>query len=144
MTTTVPQGMQCEIGSNGVIYCGNAQIRPRIVPSGGNSNGNVTVSTNPVTGQIQISQNPNAIQQWIDAALSGLAIWRGAAYVPTTTPPTANQPQIIYQTNPNGTGGFNNTGDSIGIDSFIQNNKGVLLIGGVALALLFMKPPTRR
>lgn len=107
-------------------------------------NPNISVSTNPVTGQIQVSQNPNAIQQWIDAALSGLAIWRGAAYVPTTTPPTANQPQIIYQTNPNDTGGFNNTGGSIGIDSFIQNNKGVLLIGGVALALLFMKPPTRR
>lgn len=151
-SNTIPSGTSCWYDSaTQSVQCANtgSVTRPRVVTTSGGNSG-VTVQTNPNTGQVQISQNAGnpSIQQWIDAALSGLALFRNAPYVPTTTQPNAvggggnypaqnltpEQMAMLY--------GSQNQG--LGLDAFIQNNKGMLLIGGIALVLLFMKPPSRK
>lgn len=94
---------------------------------------NVSVVTNPVTGQVEISQNPDRIQQWINAALSGLALIRGAQTIPTATP--ANQGYGYNQQFPVGVGNVpavdNNLGGNLGasVQGFIQNNFTAIAIG---------------
>lgn len=106
-------------------------------------NPNVRISTNQSTGQIQVNQNVG-VQKWIDAALSGLALIRGAQAVPTYS---QNQPQYQQaQYTPEQLAAIYGNGNQngLGLDSFIQNNKGMLLIVGVGVALFMMKPPSRR
>jgi len=109
-----------------------------------NPNSPMTVNTNPVTGQIEISQNPDRLQQWINAGLSSLALIRNASTVPTTTPASGysnngqydaqtlallQQQQLLAQQG--GTG----ASFGAGIESFVKNNTGLLLVGVIALVL---------
>lgn len=86
---------------------------------------------------------PDKLSQSLNAILSGLAILKGRDSIPTTI--SRDQTPVIYQ-QPYGAGnqlaGDGSTGSQI--QSFIQNNSGFLLIGGLIFAAFMMKPPTRR
>lgn len=112
----------------------------------GTNNNNIRVSTNQSTGQIQVNQNVG-IQKWIDAALSGLALIRGAGSIPTYTQQqqgltqadllALQQQQAYYQQQQGGNFGSQ-------LQSFIQQNTGVVLLVGLGVVLFLMKPPSRR
>lgn len=112
------------------------------------ANGDIRISTNPSTGQIQINQNVG-IQKWIDAALASFAIWRGASSIPTYT---QAQPQMQYYQQPALTNeqlaalyGVQNQSNFSGkVQQFIEQNTGVVLLIGVGAVLFFLQPPRRR
>jgi len=147
----IPAGQQCSINFvTGQLECTSSTTRPRVVTTP-SYNPNVSVQTNPNTGQVMVSQNAGnpQIQQWIDAALSGLALFRNAPYVPTTTQPAAINSQGSYQqtlTPEQLAALYGNNQNNFGgqLQSFIQNNTGVVLLAGVGLVLFLMKPPSRR
>jgi len=127
-----------------------------------NPQSNPDIQGSVVTYPIKINTNTGGAggitggQTTLDKLLATLtsiyALNQKAPYVPTTAQPV--QPNYGY----GGQGGNDalllalaqgrntGTGATFGasIESLIQNNKGILLIGGVMIVLLFMKPPSRR
>lgn len=124
--------------------------------SGGNNGGQQQVS---IYGQGNSAQNnPNPLNQYLQAILSGFALLQHAPYVPTNQQPvTQNYSGAVGQNqcpggyvynaatrgcSPLSGGGSQNTLG--GFQNFIEQNKGAALLLGAGAVLLFMRPPTRR
>lgn len=110
-------------------------------PTTGGYNPNSTipirVSTLP-NGTPQVSAGGTTLDKLLAALTTNLALIKGAGYIPTTQQPQQQYYDNPYAVNPyqNSIGG-GSTGASFGagIESFIANNTGLLLIGVVALVL---------
>lgn len=146
-------------GTGGMIFTPNPNIS-----SGGNSNPlgslifNPTYSSTPTynpnsstTGGVipNVIATANGMQvqsttldKILGSVLSGMAIIKNAAYVPTTIQPQT-EPTIVYQ-QPMGGGGLGGDGTAAGkVENWLKNNTGVALMGAGALVLSLMKPPSR-
>lgn len=133
-------GLPCNINGNSY-----PDIAPNITPYP------IKINTN-TGGAGGITGGQTTLDKLLATLTSIYALNQRAPYVPTTAQPAQ---QSYY-----GGGQFDNnaallalaqgrnsgTGASLGasIESLIQNNKGILLIGGIMVVLLFVKPPTRR
>jgi|CXWL01.1.fsa_nt_gi hypothetical protein len=102
-----------------------------------NASTNIPTATMTAGGVTTQATNLDKILQGI---LSGFALFQKAPYVPTTIQPR-QEPQIIYQPTGNQYASGGNTGSQI--QEFIQNNTGLLLVGGLVVVAFFMKPPRR-
>lgn len=120
---------------------------PQIYASGDPNNPR-NVSTNPristtPSGVIRVTQGQTTLDKILQAALSSVALLRGAQYVPTEEVPAglyASQfpqyPQGYYpQTQPISDGGTGATFGA-GLESFIRNNTGLIAVGLVGYLLL--------
>lgn len=99
------------------------------------NNGNVTYSSGQTT-----------LDKILATVLSAAALAKGAGYVPTTTIP---QNQVDYSQYQQQYPQYNqvateNTGTGAQIESLIQNNKGLIIVAGVAFVLLQMNPLGRK
>ena len=94
---------------------------------------------------VTVSQGQTTLDKILTTSLTLAAIVRNRDYIPTTQQP---QQQPVYYpqtvTNENTVATENVTGVGNQIESLIQNNKGLIIVAGVAFLLLQMKPLSRR
>ena len=94
---------------------------------------------------VTVSQGQTTLDKILNTSLTLAAIVRNRDYIPTTQQP---QQQPVYYpqtvTNENTVATENVTGVGNQIESLIQNNKGLIIVAGVAFLLLQMKPLSRR
>ena len=94
---------------------------------------------------VTVSQGQTTLDKILNTSLTLAAIVRNRDYIPTTQQPQ-QQPVYYPQTvvNENAVATENVTGVGNQIESVIQNNKGLIIVAGVAFLLLQMKPLSRR
>ncbi len=94
---------------------------------------------------VTVSQGQTTLDKILNTSLTLAAIVRNRDYIPTTQQPQ-QQPVYYPQTvvNENAVATENVTGVGNQIESLIQNNKGLIIVAGVAFLLLQMKPLSRR
>lgn len=105
---------------------------------GGSNQQNVPVRVNTLpNGTPQVSVGGTTLDKLLAALTTNLALIKGANYIPTTQQP---QQQQYYAQNPYAVNPYadNNTGGKLGagLETFITENTGVLLIAGIGVVLL--------
>lgn len=121
----------------------NVPLNPIVWGGSGDGNPNNTTQQVILPQGVTVKGTYTTLDKLLASALSGLALFKGAGYVPTNVQP---QQYSSYPLGGEYPAGYQYPATNAGgrIQQFIEQNTGFLLLAGGAVVLLLMKPPVAR